>query len=211
MASTDDPDTESLHAAQRSPPADQDRVSWLRIPEPAALPADVQRLFAKAEEKIDHVPNVFRAFSTTPEHLLRWFRYYDFLMRNDASELTEAECEMIGLVVSAENRCEYCLGAHSAALRALIDDPVKADVITHNYRRADLTDRERALLDFAHAMTVRSHEMTEGDLEPLRALGLSDATIFEAAQVAAMFNFTNRLANALGWKPNRRYYSDARP
>ena len=132
-------------------------------------------------------------------------------MRNDASDLSEAEREMIGLVVSTENRCEYCLGAHSAALRALIDDPVKADVITHNYRRADLTDRERALLDFAHRLTVRSHEMTEADLEPLRAIGLDDPTIFEAAQVAAMFNFTNRLANAFGWKPNRRYYTDARP
>lgn len=183
----------------------------MRVPAPEELPEDVQRLFAKAQEKLDHVPNVFRAFSVTPEHFLRWFRYYDFLMRDEASSLSEAEREMIGLVVSAENRCEYCLGAHSAALRALIDDHVKADVITHNYRRADLTERERALLDFAHALTVRSHEMTESDLEPLRRVGLDDPTIFEAAQVAAMFNFTNLLANGLGWKPNRRYYRDARP
>lgn len=211
MPPADEPHTETASAARDALPADEGRVSWLRVPDPAALPEDVQRLFAKAEEKIDHVPNVFRAFSTTPEHFLRWFRYYDFLMRNEASDLSEAEREMIGLVVSAENRCEYCLGAHSAALRALIDDPVKADVITHNYRRADLTDRERVLLDFAHVMTVRSHEMSEHDLEPLRAAGLDDATIFEAAQVAAMFNFTNRLANAFGWKPNRRYYFDGRP
>lgn len=186
-------------------------VSWLDVPEPADLPEDVQRLFAKAEEKIDHVPNVFRAFSLTPEHFLRWFRYFDFLMRNEASALSEAEREMIGVVVSAENRCEYCLGAHSATLRTLIDDHVKADVLTHNYRRADLTVRERALLDFAVALTSRSHEMSEADLQPLRDLGLDDATIFEAAQVAAMFNFTNRLANALGWKPNRRYYAHERP
>ena len=218
--STDAAGDGSRHEAAPTPAPDggraseapsDDRVSWLRVPAPDDLPEDVQRLFAKAEEKLDHVPNVFRAFSTTPEHFLRWFRYYDFLMRNEDSALSEAEREMIGLVVSAENRCEYCLGAHSAALRTLIDDHVKADVITHNYRRADLTERERALLDFAHAVTVRSHELREEDLAPLREIGLDDATIFEAAQVAAMFNFTNRLANAFGWKPNRRYYSTARP
>lgn len=186
-------------------------ASWLDIPDPSDLPEDAQKLFARAEEKLDHVPNVFRAFSVTPEHFLHWFRYFDFLMRNEASTLTLAEREMIGLVVSAENRCEYCLGAHSATLRSLIDDHVKADVITHNYRRAELTERERALLDFAVDLTNRSHEMTEADLQPLRDLGLDDATIFEAAQVAAMFNFTNRLANALGWKPNRRYYAHERP
>ena len=186
-------------------------VSWLDVPEPADLPEDVQTLFVKAEEKVDHVPNVFRAFSLTPEHFLRWFRYFDFLMRNEASSLSQAEREMIGVVVSAENRCEYCLGAHSATLRSLIDDHVKADVLTHNYRRADLTERERALLDFAVALTNRSHEMSEDDLEPLRSLGLDDATIFEAAQVAAMFNFTTRLANSLGWKPNRLYYAHERP
>lgn len=208
--------TPESHEAQRrssdpSPTDTETPVSWLEAPTPADLPEDAARLFAKAEEKLGYVPNVFRAFSLTPEHFMRWFRYYDFLMRDEASDLTRAEREMIGLVVSAENRCEYCLGAHSAALRELIDDHVKADVITHNYRRADLTERERALLDFASDLTVRSHEMTERDLEPLRALGLDDATIFEAAQVAAMFNFTNTLANGLGWKPNRHYYSDARP
>lgn len=185
-------------------------ISWLEVPREEELPEDVQKLFGKAREKIDHVPNVFKVFALTPEHFMRWFRYFDFLMRNEDSPLTQAEREMIGLVVSAENRCEYCLGAHSAALRALIDDPVKVDVITHNYRRADLTERERALCDFAAALTRRSHEMDESDLEPLRALGLDDGTIFEAAQVAAMFNFTNRLANGLGWKPNVRYYHEGR-
>ena len=190
---------------------DRPDVSWLDVPDPADLPEDVQRLFEKANEKLDHVPNVFKAFSLTPEHFMRWFRYYDFLMRNEDSTLSEAEREMIGIVVSAENRCEYCLGAHSATLRSLIEDHVKADVLTHNYRRADLTERERLLLDFAVDLTNRSHEMTVHDLQPLREYGFDDATIFEAAQVAAMFNFTNRLANAFGWKPNRLYYAHERP
>lgn len=181
-------------------------ISWLRVPDDEEHPADVRALLDKAERKLPVVPNVFRAFALTPEHFLRWFRYYDPLMRDEESELSRMEREMIGLVVSAENRCEYCLGAHGAYLRELGADPVVAEVITHNYRRAALSERERALCDFAHRMTVASHEMGERDLEPLRAVGLSDEAIFEAAQVAAMFNFTNRLANALGWKPNPEYY-----
>lgn len=188
-----------------------DPLSWLHVPDREELPDDARALLDRAEEKLDILPNVFRVFALTPEHFLRWFRYYDHLMRNRDSDLTRAEREMIGLVVSAENRCEYCLGAHGAYLRELDDDHVKSEVVTHNYRRASLTPRERALLDFAVDLTVRSHAMTPADLDPLRAQGLSDATIFEAAQVAAMFNFTNRLANALGWKPNPEYYAAARP
>lgn len=187
-----------------------DKMSWLRVPERAELPDDVQGLFAKAEEKLEHIPNVFQVFALTPEHFMKWFKYYDFLMRNEESELTRAEREMIGLVVSTENRCEYCLGAHSAYLRELTDEHIKAEVITHNYRRADLSERERALLDFASQIAGDAFKMTPENLEPLRAVGLSDEAIFEAAQVAAMFNFTNSLANALGWKPNERYYEQGR-
>lgn len=185
-------------------------ISWLQVPEREELPDDVQTLFSKAEHKLGHIPNVFKAFALTPDLFLKWFGYYDLLMRNEESELSRAEREMIGLAVSAENRCEYCLGAHGAYLRQLDDDHVKTEVVTHNYRRARLSERERALLDFAVRMTKDSHEMSEDDLAPLRALGFSDAAIFEAAQTAAMFNFTNRLANALGWKPNEHYYREAR-
>ena len=187
-----------------------DKLSWLNVPEQDDLPEDAQALFAKAEEKMGLIPNVFKVFSLTPAHFMKWFKYYDFLMRNEESELSRAEREMIALAVSAENRCEYCLGSHSAYLRELIDDHIKADVITHNYRRAELSTRERALLDFAVKLTNNSFEMTPDDLLPLREVGLSDETIFEAAQVAAMFNFTNRLANALGWKPNDESYSQHR-
>lgn len=185
-------------------------LSWLRVPDEHELPDDVRTLFAKAEEKTGLIPNVFKVFALTPEHFMRWFHYYDFLVRNKGSQLTRAEREMIALVVSAENRCEYCLASHGAYLRGLTDDHVKAEAITHNYRRADLTARERALLDFAVKMTRSAQEMTPEDLRPLRQEGLSDAVIFEAAQVAAMFNFTNRLANALGWLPNEAYYSQNR-
>lgn len=187
------------------------KISWLDLPERQDMPDDVQNLFAKAESALGEIPNVFPAMALTPVHFMRWFKYYDFLMRNDESELSRIEREMIGLVVSSENRCEYCLGSHSAYLRELSHDHIKADVITHNYRRAELSPRERAMLDFAVKMTNESFKMTEDDLKPLRDVGLSDAAISELAQVAAMFNFTNRMANALGWKPNESYYSQFRP
>lgn len=187
-----------------------ERLSRLRVPERHELPDEVQALFAKAEEKLGLVPNVFRVFSLTPEHFLRWFKYYDYLMRNEESELSRAEREMIALVVSSENRCDYCLTSHGAYLRQLTHDPVKADTLSHNYRHAELSPRERALCDFAVKLTRRSFEMETEDLAPLRAVGLSDEAIFEVAQVAAMFNFTNRLANALGWKPNEAYYHQHR-
>lgn len=184
--------------------------SWLHVPERGDTPEDVQKLFGKFEEKTGLVPNVARVFALTPEHFLRWFRYYDFLMRNEESGLSRREREMIAVTVSAENRCEYCLASHGAYLREITEDPILPDLLTHNYRRAELSERERALLDFAVKMTNASFEMSPEDVEPLRALGLSDETIFEAAQVAAMFNFTNRLANALGWRPNEEYYRQHR-
>lgn len=186
-------------------------ISWLHVPELDELPDDARTLLERADEKLDILPNVFKVFALTPKHFMLWFRYYDHLMRSDTSELTRAEREMIGLVVSGLNRCEYCLGAHGAYLRELEPDHVKAEVITQNHRRADLSPRERAMLDFAAALTETSDAMSPQDLEAMRAVGMSDAAIFEVAQVAAMFNFTNRLANALGWKPNPEYYEVARP
>ncbi|MCA9839090.1 MAG: peroxidase-related enzyme [Trueperaceae bacterium] len=187
-----------------------EKISWLQVPERDELPEDVQSLFSKAEEKLGHIPNVFKTMALSPSHFMRWFKYYDYLMRTEEGELSPKEREMIGLAVSAENRCEYCLGSHSAYLREITGDPILVDLITHNYRRAPLSVRERAMLDFAVAMTTDSYKMTPENLEPLRAIGLSDKGIAEVAQVAAMFNFTNRMANALGWKPNERYYSDFR-
>ena len=187
-----------------------EKRSWLHVPERQETPEAAQTLFDKFEEKTGLIPNVARVFALTPEHFLRWFKYYDFLMRNEESALSRKEREMIAVTVSAENSCEYCLASHGAYLREITGDPAFTDLLTHNYRRAELSARERALLDFAVAMTGESYKMTEADLAPLRALGLSDEAIFEAAQVAAMFNFTNRLANALGWRPNEEYYSQHR-
>ncbi|RDI96451.1 alkylhydroperoxidase [Meiothermus sp. QL-1] len=180
-------------------------TAWLRVPEEHELPEEVRQLFAKFVEKTGFVPNVARNFALLPEHFLRWFRYYDFLMRSEG-HLSRKEREMIAVVVSATNRCEYCLASHTAYLREITGDPVLPEVLAANFRRARLTPREQALLEFAYQMTVSSETMSSAEVQRLRAAGLSDEAIFEAAQVAAMFNFTNRLANALGWVPNEVYY-----
>jgi uncharacterized peroxidase-related enzyme len=187
-----------------------DKLSFLRVPERDEVPQEVETLFQKFEHKVGFLPNVARIFSLTPEHFLKWFSYYDFLLRNEASPLSRKEREMIALVVSAENKCEYCLASHSAYLRDITKDSILPDVLIHNYRRAELSERERALLDFALKLTQASYEMDETDVQVLRDVGLTDEAIFETAQVAAMFNFTNRLANSLGWKPNEEFYSQGR-
>ncbi|MEM6429681.1 MAG: peroxidase-related enzyme [Deinococcota bacterium] len=193
--------------------APPENLSWLHTPTYDELPEVVQTMLDSAKQQAGMVPNVMKIFSLTPEHFVMWFDYYNFLQKRDDSTLSRKEREMVALVVSSENECEYCLASHSAFLRALDDSDeakITADVLVHNYRRAELSERERAMCDFAIKMTKNAAEMTPDDLTPLRDIGLNDAEIFELAQVAAMFNFTNRLANALGWKPNEEYYSQHR-
>ena len=201
------PKVKSIKASKpKTPP-----TAWVKVPEPKNLPEEVQVLFGKFEEKTGFVPNVARNFALTPEHFMRWFRYYDFLMRDERqSNLTRKEREMIAVVVSSANQCEYCLASHSAYLREISGDKILPDVLIANFRRAHLSPREHALLEFAYHLTVDSGSMSNADVQMLRSLGLSDQAIFEAAQVAAMFNFTNRLANSMGWVPNEVYYSQGR-
>jgi uncharacterized peroxidase-related enzyme len=196
--------------ASRANPQPQP-TAWVKVPPESEAPEDVQILFGKFKERTGFIPNVARNFALTPEHFMRWFRYYDFLMRNeDKSQLSRKEREMIAVVVSSANECEYCLASHSAYLREITGDPVLPEVLAANFRRAHLTPREHALLEFAHQITLDSAVMSSADVQMLRAIGLSDEAIFEAAQVAAMFNFTNRLANAMGWVPNEVYYHQHR-
>jgi len=181
-------------------------ISWLRVPPESELPEEVRALMETAREKFGFVPNVLRALALRPDHFLAWWRYYDPLMRGEG-RLSRAEREMIALVVSRLNDCEYCLASHSSYLRELTGDPTLPDRIVANWRRVEeLSERERALLAFAEAMTLDSARLEPEDLEALRSVGLDDEAIFEAAEVAAMFNYTNRLLNALGVKPNREYY-----
>jgi uncharacterized peroxidase-related enzyme len=187
-----------------------ERISWFPVPDEHELPADLQGLFRAAHERIGFVPNVFRTYAYRPERLSAWFAHFR-LLHEPTPGLSEAEREMIAVVVSMANGCLYCLVAHAAALREAWGDPVMADRITLDWRRADgLSERQRAICAFAERLTLRPVEATEDDLEGLRAQGLSDEDAWDVVEIAAMYNFTNRLALATGQIPNPEYHALAR-
>lgn len=187
-----------------------DRISWFPVPEESELPEDLQGLFRAARERIGFVPNVFRTYAYRPERLSAWFAHFR-LLHEETPGLSGAEREMIAVVVSMANGCLYCLVAHGAALREAWGDPVMADRITLDWRRADaLTERQRAICAFAEKLTLKPVENTEADLEALRAAGLSEPDAWDVIEVAAMYNFTNRLALATGQIPNPEYHSLSR-
>lgn len=185
------------------------RITWLNLPERTTLDADTLALLDKACDNVGFLPNVFAAYTIRADHMLRWIKLFNAILRGE-SGLTPVEREMIGVVVSAENRCLYCLVSHGAELRQLLGDAVLAEQISYDYRRAPLDARTRAMLDYAVKLTRTPVECSEADVEHLRACGFSDRDIFDIAETAAMFNFTNRLASATGMLPNRAYYSQAR-
>jgi uncharacterized peroxidase-related enzyme len=186
-----------------------ERVAWVHVPTEDEVPEEVLALWGRAQEKLGFVPNVLRTWALRPEHLLRWRKYMDEVLKGD-SGLTEAEREMIGTVVSATNHCHYCVTSHSAQVRLLTGDAILADTLSTNYRHARLSERQRAMLDFAVKVTEESHRCTERDLDVLREAGWSDEDVMDIAEVAAMFNLTNRMASALGWAPNEEYHAAGR-
>lgn len=183
-----------------------DRISWFPVPADDDLAPDVRSLVDRAREKTGVVPNVFRVYAWRPERFLKWFSHFRDVMR-DSAGLSAADREMIGVVVSAENRCLYCLIAHGAELRALLGDAVLADTIATDYRRAGLDPRRRAICDFAVKLTRSPSSVEEADVQRLRDIGLSEEDVWDVAEVAAMFNFSNRMASASGMRPNQEYFA----
>lgn len=186
-----------------------EQLSWLEMPGEAIENEGLQKLFSKAREVIGFVPNVFLGYTIRPTHFRPWFDHFRQIMEGP-SELTEAEREMICLAVSSENQCLYCLVAHGAELRVKLGDPILGDRITLDYRRAGLDERTTAMLDYAVKITNAPVECSIEDIDYLRSLGFSDEGIFDIAETAAMFNFTNRLASATGMMPNREYHEIGR-
>jgi uncharacterized peroxidase-related enzyme len=180
------------------------REAWLRVPGEDEAPPGVAKLFDKASERLGFIPNVLRVYALRPRHLELWNAFYDDLMRGE-SGLTKPQREMIAVVVSTVNRCHYCMVSHGAALRKLTGDPILVEQLRTNYKYAELEPRDRAMLDFAVKLTEDSSRCSEDDVEALRDAGWSDEDIMDITQVAAMFNFTNRLASGLGWVPNDEF------
>ncbi|MDQ6651056.1 MAG: peroxidase-related enzyme [Actinomycetota bacterium] len=189
--------------------SDHETGSWFAVPPESELPEDLQKLFAKARENLGFVPNVFRSYSFRPDRLRTWFAHFKSL-HVPTEHLSAAEREMIAVVVSMANGCLYCLVAHGAALREQLGDPVNADRITLDYRRADLDERQLAILGYAEKLTRTPRECTQADLDRLRGVGLSDEEVWDVAEVAAMYNFTNRMAMATNMIPNEEYHALAR-
>lgn len=185
------------------------RISRLPVPDEAALPDDIRALFDQMRAKPGFVPNVYRAYSLRPEQLRGFVALYTSIMEAE-SGLTRAEREMIAVAVSAQNHCFYCLVSHGAVLRIRAKDALLADTVAANYRAADLTPRQRAMLDYAVKITRASDECSDEDIEVLRGHGFSDADIMDIIQTAAFFNYSNRVASALEMRPNREYHGMAR-
>jgi uncharacterized peroxidase-related enzyme len=173
------------------------------------LPADLAKYFALCEEKIGFLPNVLAAFSFDAVKLRAFSDMYNDLMLG-TSGLSKLEREMVAVVVSAANQCHYCLVAHGAAVRQMSGDPILGEELVTNWRVAPLTPRQRAMLEFAHVLTVAPAEVEEVDRTALRAHGLTDRDIWDLAAVTAFFNMSNRIASAVDMRPNNQYHAQAR-
>lgn len=185
-----------------------DLPTSLDLPQ-ADLPPETQRYFDICVEKLGFVPNVLRAYAFDIDKLNAFTALYNDLMLAP-SGLSKLEREMIAVVVSAENKCFYCLVAHGAAVRQLSGQPELGEALVMNYRVANITPRQRAMLDFAVKMTKASATIEEPDRAALRDAGLSDRDIWDLAGVAGFFNMSNRVASATSMAPNADYHGQAR-
>lgn len=176
---------------------------------PVQLPDDIATLFSKCQAKLGLIPNVLVAYAHRPEKLRVFSQYYNELMLGE-SGLSKLEREMIAVAVSSMNDCWYCQVAHGAAVRQYSGNPVLGDAIMINYRYADITPRQKAMLDFSEKLTKDSAQISEKDRQILRNHDLSEEDIWDVCEVAAFFNMSNRLASATGMKPNPDYHFQAR-
>ena len=184
-------------------------ISRFPVPKLADLPEDIRLRIEGVQEKAGFVPNVFLVLAHRPDEFRAFFAYHDALMEKD-SGLSKAEREMIVVATSAHNNCQYCVVAHGAILRIRAKNPLLADQVAVNYRKADLTDRQRAMLAFAMQVCTASGTVGDADLEALRQHGFTDADIWDIAAVAAFFALSNRLANVTSMRPNDEFYAMGR-
>jgi uncharacterized peroxidase-related enzyme len=191
------------------PSAQDDRISRFPVPDPDTLPDDLRERMESDRKRAGFVPNVYRAYGYKPEHFRAFFHHYDALMKGE-SGLSREEREMIAVAVSRVNACTYCTVAHGAALRVASKSPYLADQIAANYRTAEVTPRQRAMLDFAVKVAEQSAAVGEDDFARLRPHGFADADIWDIGAVAAFFSLSNRMANVAGLRPNREFYGMGR-
>ena len=180
-------------------------ISRFPVPELKDLPADIRDRILSVQEKSGFVPNVFLALAHRPDEFRAFFAYHDALMEKEEG-LSKGEREMIVVATSGLNHCIYCVVAHGAILRIREKNPYLADQIATNYREADITDRHKAMLDFAAKVSLESHEVNDADFEKLRKHGFSDEDIWDIAAITALFSLSNRMANVTAMRPNDEFY-----
>lgn len=181
-------------------------VSRFPVPSLADMPDDVRQRIEAVQEKSGFIPNVFLALAHRPAEFRAFFAYHDALMEGE-SGLSKAEREMIVVTTSALNQCQYCVIAHGAILRIRAKDPYIADQVATNYRKADVTPRQRAMLDYAVKVSREAESVGPEDFEALYAHGFSDADIWDIGAVSAFFAMSNRLANMSSMRPNAEFYA----
>ena len=184
-------------------------ISRFPVPDLNSLPDDIQAMILAVQEKAGFVPNVFLAMAHRPDELRAFFAYHDVLMEKEGG-LTKAEREMIVVATSAANGCLYCVMAHGAVLRIRAKNPLLADQVAVNHRKADITPRQMAMLDFALKVALESAAVTDGDYDTRRGQGFSDDDIWDIAAITAFFAMSNRLANALSIRPNDEFFTMGR-
>ena len=184
-------------------------ISRFPVPALAELPDDIRARIVAVQERSGFIPNVFLAWAHRPDEFRAFFAYHDALMEKK-SGLTKAEREMIVVATSTVNHCHYCVIAHGAILRIRAKQPLVADQVAINYLKADLTPRQRAMLDFAVKVARRSHTVGDEDFAALRAHAFSDDDIWDIGAIAALFALSNRMANVVALRPNDEFYTMGR-
>ena len=180
-------------------------ISRFTVPELNNLPEDIRETILAVQEKSGFVPNVFLALANRPDEFRAFFAYHDALMEKEGG-LTKGEREMIVVATSAHNQCIYCVVAHGAILRIREKNPQLADQIATNYRKADITPRQKAMLDFALKVSKCSHEINNADIDDMRELGFSNDDIWDIGAISALFALSNRMANLTSMRPNDEFY-----
>jgi uncharacterized peroxidase-related enzyme len=180
-------------------------ISRYAVPILADLPEDIRVRMLEVQEKAGFIPNVFLTLAHRPEEFRAFFAYHDALMLRD-SGLSKAEREMIVVATSGANDCLYCIVAHGAILRVYAKNPLVADQVAVNYRKADISDRQKAMLAFALKVALRSVDIVDADFDELRRHGFSDEDIWDIGAIAAFFALSNRMANMISMRPNDEFY-----
>ena len=180
-------------------------ISRYPVPELKDLPEDIRTRILGVQEKSGFVPNVFLALSHRPDEFRAFFAYHDAIMEKE-SGLSKAEREMIVVATSNANQCQYCVVAHGAILRIRAKNPLVADQVAVNYRKADITPKQKAMLDFAMKVAFEAYAIGDADFEALRGHGFTDEDIWDIGAISAFFGLSNRMANMTNMRPNDEFY-----